>query len=42
MPTVGAQTTGEVTQVELVGGIATLTLDFSHQDYELILNSETW
>ena len=36
---VDAQQTGDVTQVDLVGGAATLMLDFSDQDYELILYS---
>jgi hypothetical protein len=34
---VAAQGTGEVTTVDLVGGKATVTLDFSARDYELIL-----
>jgi hypothetical protein len=35
--TAGAQTTGEVSSTSLTGGQATLTLDFSSVDYELIL-----
>jgi len=34
-----AQTTGEVQQLSLVGGSASITLDFTQQDYELILYS---